>query len=225
LEAGDAILPAYDSLIAKLIAWGRTREEAIARMRRALTEFAVAGVPTTIPFDLAVLDHPAFGAGDLATTFIADHPELLPPPAPLPPAAAGKDPAPPTEFVAEVNGRRFVVRLPKPPPSPTAPGRRPPPRLGSPERQSARSGPAPDGKELTSPIQGTVVRVPVGPGEPVRRGAVVCVVEAMKMENELVAHRDGTIETLRVAPGTPVQIGDVLVLIGPPADSLSAPET
>ncbi len=222
MESGAAILPAYDSLIAKLVVWGRDRDEAIARTRRALAEFEVDGVPTTIPFHRAVLDHPVFRAGKATTAFLTEHPEALPPPAAVGRAAA--DPpgdAAPREVVAEVNGRRFVVRisgLHQAPSQPSAPARRrPPPAPG----RAVPTGPggrvAANGNELTSPIQGTVVRVAVNAGQTVARGEVVCVVEAMKMENELAAHRDGTVEALRVSAGDPVKIGDVVAVITEPS--------
>ncbi len=217
---GDAILPAYDSLIAKLIAWGRDRSEAIARMERALADFRIEGVPTTIPFHRAVLAHPAFRAGELATTFLDQHPEVLPPAATPVPTAAAPDAAPTRELIAEVDGRRFALRLHGDlglaGGAGAAPARRPPPRLGGSGGRSGGSsgaGPMNDGHDLASPIQGTVVRIAVEQGQMVARGAVVCVVEAMKMENEVAAHRDGVVESLRVATGDPVKIGDVLAVI------------
>ena len=212
MEAGGIVPPAYDSLIAKLIVWGRDRDEAIARMRRALADFVVEGVPTTIPFHRAMMDHPVFLAGEATTTFLSEHPDVLPPPA----AAAETREAgetTPRETIAEVNDRRFVVRLfGGPPVSPVA--RRQAPRLSrAGERPGTRGVPAMDGHDLASPIQGTVLRVAVDVGQPVSRGDVVCVVEAMKMENELTAHRDGAIEALQVAAGDAVKIGDVVAVI------------
>ena len=217
METGAAILAAYDSLIAKLVVWGRDREEAIARGRRALAEFAIAGVPTTIPFHRAVLDHPEFLAGGATTAFLAEHPEVLPTATTdAAPAAGADDRSAPREVVAEVNGRRFAIRVfgELGGAASAAVRRAPPP----PDR--AKSGTAgrgarfsANGTELASPVQGTVVRVAVDPGQAVSRGAVVCVVEAMKMENELVAHRDGTVETLRVAAGDSVRVGDVVAVI------------
>jgi len=220
-ETGTTILPSYDSLIAKLIAWGRDRPEAIACMERALADFVVEGVPTTIPFHRAVLAHPAFRAGEVTTGFVAEHPEVVPPPA-ADPAPPPSHPSPPLrELVAEVDGRRFAVRLHGDlgllaAPAPAGPPpRRPPPRLGAAGRAAPgrSSPPALDGHDLVSPIQGTVVRIVAEVGQAVARGDVVAVVEAMKMENEVAAHRDGTLETLRVAPGDAVKIGDVVAVI------------
>jgi acetyl-CoA/propionyl-CoA carboxylase biotin carboxyl carrier protein len=234
-EAGTAILPAYDSLIAKLVVWGRDREEAIARMARALAEFTVEGVPTTLPFHRHVMAHPAFRAGEVSTAFIAEHPEVVPPPADpatgtgsgVGPDAAGPSPA--REVVAEVNGRRFAVRLLNwPDPAATAAGpsrgrmgngaagRAPArPAVGRAGAGTGSRGVAPsaNGPDLPSPIQGTVLRVAVEPGQSVRRGDPVCVVEAMKMENEVAAHRDGTVEAVLVAAGAAVRVGEALARI------------
>ncbi len=191
--------------------WGRDRDEAIARMARALAEFEVGDVPTTIPFHRAVMAHPAFKAGAVSTSFLDDHPEVVPPPAAVSPDSAPEVPSP-TELVAEVNGRRFAVRLSGLPaigagrPQATKPG----PRRASSRGGSANGG---SGPEVVSPLQGTVVRVLVEPGQAVRAGEPVCVVEAMKMENELASHRDGTVEAVLVATGQAVAIGDAVARI------------
>jgi acetyl-CoA/propionyl-CoA carboxylase biotin carboxyl carrier protein len=209
--AGAVILPTYDSLIAKLIAWGRDRDEAAARMRRALVELDVAGVPTTREFHLNVLNHPVWQAGAVSTAFLDHHPEVIPPPA-APLQAPDGTPEEPVEITAEVEGRRFAVRLHGAPPrlSPgTDRGRRP---LAP--RRSDAAGPGADGAQLRSPIQGTVVRVVAESGAAVRRGDTICVVEAMKMENEVAAHRDGVVMRLVAKPGTAVRVGDLLAEIG-----------
>ena len=218
-ESGTVILPTYDSMIAKLVAWGRDRDEAVDRMARALAEFRVEGVPTTIPFHRNVMAHPAFRAGGVSTAFIPEHPEVIPPAADVPAAPDDAAPQPAREVTAEVNGRRFSVRLHGWPDGvPSADGgrsgtggalaHRPGPR------HAARAGaPAANGPELPSPIQGTVLRITVEPGQAVSRGETVCIVEAMKMENEVVAHRDGVIEEILVSPGASVRIGEALARI------------
>lgn len=212
-EPGFTILPQYDSLIAKLIVWGRDRDEALTRLGRALDEFAVEGVATTIPFHRAVLAVPSFREGTFDTRFLERHPEVLEGLA----AAAGtaaSNPAPadppaePEVYVVEVAGKRFDVRLF--PAGDARPARRFRPRVSS-----SRSGStAPAGREdLTSPIQGTVLSVAVAEGDRVRQGDLVCVIEAMKMENEITAPHDGVVRAVDVAPGQTVQIGARLARI------------
>ncbi|MCC7023107.1 MAG: acetyl-CoA carboxylase biotin carboxylase subunit [Thermomicrobiales bacterium] len=205
--SGGEIPPAYDSLIAKVIAWGRDRAEATARMRRALAELEVEGVPTTRDFHLRVLEHPAWSEGRVSTTFLDAHPELVPPPldvTPTPAAATGK----PAAIVAEVDGHRFNVRLFGNIAATGAPAGRP----AAPSR-TATSGGAANGTTLTSPIQGTVVRVVASPGERVERGQTICVVEAMKMENDIAAHRDGVVREIAATVGAPVRVGDAVAEI------------
>ena len=207
-ESGSRIHPAYDSLIAKVVAWGRDRGEATARMRRALLEFDVTGVPTTREFHLRLLDHPEWQLGVATTTFLDRHPEVLPPPAEVFPTAepGGETPF---EVVAEVDGRRFEVLVhgeAKPAfsavslPRPKAPSK----------PDSDRSG---DDTLLRSPIQGTVVRIAVQPGDSVVRGQTVCVVEAMKMENDVTAHRAGVLTTVSATPGMAVRVGEPIAEI------------
>jgi acetyl-CoA/propionyl-CoA carboxylase biotin carboxyl carrier protein len=139
---------------------------------------------------------------------------VLPPAAEVATAPQGDAEATSREVTAEVNGRRLIVRLRGLPgvrqPAMTAtPHRAPRPPV---DKRGAR-GPSADGAELTSPLQGTVLRVEVKPGARVGQGDLICVVEAMKMENEIAAHRTGTVSSLSVAPGDPVRIGTVLAVI------------
>ncbi len=219
METGGAVLPAYDSLIAKVVTHGRDRPEAITRMRRALTDFEVVGVPTTIPFHLAVLDHPVFLAGEATTSFIEEHPETLP--AVRDPVTTSAATATSRDVVAEVNGRRFAVRLHDAAATPVTTHRAPsPPSSGAGGHRHGAS----NGNEVISPIQGTILRVVVTAGQTVEPGAVICVVEAMKMENELIAHQAGTIESIGVGTGDTVQIGDrIAVLRAPDGDTSAAP--
>ncbi|HKG28538.1 MAG TPA: acetyl-CoA carboxylase biotin carboxylase subunit [Thermomicrobiales bacterium] len=207
-ERGSRIHPAYDSLIAKVVAWGRDRGEATARMRRALLELDVAGVATTREFHLRLLDHPGWQRGAATTSFLDQHPDLLPPPAePFLTAESGDES--PFEAVAEVDGHRFVVRVygdAKPAASEVSLQR---PKAPS-KPDSGRSG---DDRLLRSPIHGTVVRVPVATGDSVVRGQTVCVVEAMKMENDVTAHRAGMLTTVAAAPGMAVRVGDPIAEI------------
>jgi acetyl-CoA/propionyl-CoA carboxylase, biotin carboxylase, biotin carboxyl carrier protein len=217
MEAGAAILPQYDSMIAKLAVWGRDRDEAIDRMARALADFHIAGVATTIPFHRNVMAHPAFRAGEVSTAFIPEHPEVIPPPSDAPEVAHDAGSAPSgREVVAEVNGKRFTVRVVGWPDNGNGNGTGNGPRrtAGQPRRSASQARPAANGPELASPIQGTVVRVVAEAGSAVRKGEVILVVEAMKMENEVAAHRDGTLEAVLAEVGAAVKIGDVVARIG-----------
>jgi acetyl-CoA/propionyl-CoA carboxylase, biotin carboxylase, biotin carboxyl carrier protein len=207
-ESGSRIHPAYDSLVAKVVAWGRDRGEATARMRRALRELDVAGVPTTREFHLRLLDHPEWQHGAATTTFLDRHPEVLPPPA-EPVSTAELGDGAPFEVVAEVDGRRFEVRMHGDvmPASSVVSLPRPKAPL---KPDSDRSG---DDTLLRSPIQGTVVRIAVEPGDSVERGQTVCVVEAMKMENDVTAHRAGVLATLAATSGMAVRVGDPIAEI------------
>jgi acetyl-CoA/propionyl-CoA carboxylase, biotin carboxylase, biotin carboxyl carrier protein len=215
-EAGATISPRYDSMIAKLIARGADRAEAIARMERALGEFAIGGVASTIPFHRAVIAHPVFVQGDATTDWIErDGIGRDLPPADLPPT--DDQPAPATrDYTLEVNGKRFAVRLVGGPEAETAPA----PATAHPGRPAARPLPKRGGASangsgaLNSPIQGTVLRVAVEAGAAIKAGDLVCVIEAMKMENEITAPRDGTVQELAVKPGQAVRIGERLAVIG-----------
>jgi acetyl-CoA/propionyl-CoA carboxylase biotin carboxyl carrier protein len=139
----------------------------------------------------------------VTTTFLDRHPEVLPPPAePFP--AAETDKVNPLQVVAEVDGRRFEVRVygESRPATSTVPLQRPEPPS---KPDTDRSG---DDALLRSPIQGTVVRVAVEPGDSVMRGQTVCVIEAMKMENDVTAHRAGVLATVAATPGMAVRVGD-----------------
>ncbi|CAA9579304.1 MAG: Biotin carboxylase of acetyl-CoA carboxylase [uncultured Thermomicrobiales bacterium] len=215
---GDSISPMYDSLIAKLVVWGRDRPEAIARMRRALGDFEIAGVETTIPFHERVLGHEAFVAGEATTTFLDEFPDVLTRPYP-PRVSASPNPVPgaarpettePLGLLVEVNGQRFDTRITGLPGQLTVPQRK---RAERPRRRSAAATQSPASTELVSAIQGTVIRVEVAPGDAVATGDVVCVVEAMKMENEIGAHRDGRITELHVAVGDSLAVGAVIASI------------
>jgi acetyl-CoA/propionyl-CoA carboxylase biotin carboxyl carrier protein len=207
-RVGDAIPTQYDSLVAKLIAHGSDRDEAIARMQAALAAYEIAGVPTTIPFHQAAMAHPIFRAGEATTRFIETTDvlaSLAPQPDPVP--APLIDPG--RLVTMEVAGERQRVRVfGLDAALTTMPQRalRPPPRL-----DRTRNGVGGSNGTIASPIQGVLVRVPVAPGQHVAAGTVIAVVEAMKMENEVQADREGVVEDVHVAPGAAVQVGAPLV--------------
>ena len=219
MRAGSTIPEIYDPMVAKLIVWDVDRESARRRMLRALDEYVVEGPTTLIPFHRWLLERDEFIAGGACHALLArlaEEPTPIPPPETHGPTLPA-DPAPEVEptverrFTAEVDGRRFEVVLTHPASAPAdgaAAARRPP-------RNRARSGGAAgaSGNALVTPMQGTVLRVLVEAGQAVSAGDVVAIVEAMKMENEVAAHRDGTITELRATEGGSVAAGDVLAVI------------
>ncbi len=208
MESGAIIHPAFDSLIAKVVVWGRDRAEASARMRRALDELTVEGVPTTREFHRRVLDHPDWLSGGVTTTFLDRHPEVIPPPVVMSSAPDEPDDGS-LRMVAEVDGRRFEIRMH---------GVSTNDSTGSSPLRRPRPPAKPDAQRLAndtllrSPIQGTIVRVAAETGDAVVRGQTICVVEAMKMENDVTAHRDGVLKDV-VVPGEAVRVGDPIAEI------------
>jgi acetyl-CoA/propionyl-CoA carboxylase biotin carboxyl carrier protein len=208
--AGSEISPLYDPMIAKLVVHGADREHARRRMLRALDEFAVAGVKTLIGFHKALLTHPCFVEGGTCHGLVES--ELMAARAaelengrqggPAAGAAAMRE----AVRAVEVDGRRFEVRLLKPEPPFAELGRR------RRERIRGRGGGA--GKDaVVSPMQGTVLAVEVAEGDDVEAGQVLCIVEAMKMENEVHAHRAGRVMELSVVAGQPVKTGQVICVV------------
>ncbi|MEU6443267.1 biotin carboxylase N-terminal domain-containing protein [Streptomyces sp. NPDC047046] len=216
VESGTVIGPAWDSLLAKLVITGRTRKEALERAARALADFRVEGMATAIPFHRAVVKDPAFGpelTGStepftihtrwIETEFVN---EIKPFAAPADGSADDEDRE---NIVVEVGGKRLEVSLPA--------------RLGmslartglaagaKPKRRAARkSSPAASGDTLASPMQGTIVKVAVEEGQEVKEGDLIVVLEAMKMEQPLTAHRSGTVKGLDVAIGASLSSGTVI---------------
>ncbi|MFQ5967467.1 MAG: acetyl/propionyl/methylcrotonyl-CoA carboxylase subunit alpha [Acidimicrobiia bacterium] len=213
ITPGTNVSQYYDNLLAKLVVWGRDRDEAIARGGRALEEFLLTGVATTIPAHLVVLSHEAFVTDQHHTRFLDDidfsaitHPQA----AALPEEESLEE----RQVTVEVGGRRFVVRFWVPEPE-TAPGsaRRPAPRRRPPKlTHSPRQAGAEEGV-ITSPMQGTIVKVHVGAGEAVNAGEPICVLEAMKMENEVQSPISGEVVDLRVTAGDTVSAGSVIAIV------------
>jgi acetyl-CoA/propionyl-CoA carboxylase biotin carboxyl carrier protein len=215
---GDTVSQHYDNLIGKLVVWGPDREVARHRMLRALGEFEIAGLATTIPADRVLLEHPDFEAARHSTKWVED--ELDPSifaSAPAVNATATGDDAAPAELVeqtvtVEVNGKRFSVRLwlPEASTSSTSSRRRPAAR----PRPGAASGGGAGNGTITAPMQGTIVKVLVSEGDTVEAGQAVLVLEAMKMENTINAETEGAVREIRVSEGDTVGTGDVLIVIG-----------
>src|SRR5215211_4943165 len=200
VEAGSEISPLYDPMVAKLIVWDVDRDASTDRIRRALAEFEVGGLTTLIPFHLALLDTPQWRRGETCRDLVED-PEWLKGIAAAPaeaPAAPAEDEEEKLErsYAVEVSGRRFDVKVIGPPPvangaAPANPGAAVAGQARKPPRRRERGGAGGGGgaaEHLVSPIQGTVLRVAVDQGAEVEEGALICVVEAMKMENEITAH-------------------------------------
>ncbi|MGE0026851.1 MAG: acetyl-CoA carboxylase biotin carboxylase subunit [Thermoleophilia bacterium] len=220
VRAGSAVPEIYDPMVAKLIAWDVDRETARLRMLRALSEYVIEGPTTLIPFHRWLLSQPEFiegGACHELLARLAEEPtEFEHQPAPAGPSDHAEADGARTErrITAEVDGRRFEVLLtwPEPDGAPQ-PGRRAKPRSGRPRAAHGPSA-ASSGNEIVSPMQGTVLKVLVEVGQMVAAGSVVCIVEAMKMENEITAHRDGAVAAIPVAEGGSVVPGDVVVVLG-----------
>jgi acetyl-CoA/propionyl-CoA carboxylase biotin carboxyl carrier protein len=222
LEAGAEVSPMYDPMVAKLIVWDVDREAATARMLRALEEYDVGGITTLIPFHKALLATKQWRKAETCRDLVEDTKWLksLAPEAPTPaPAAAKEEPEEKVErdYTVEVDSRRFTVKVIGPPPvgggvaaGSNSASARPAPRR---ERSGGPSGNGAAGGALVSPLQGTVLRVDVEKGQEVEAGAVVCVIEAMKMENEITAPVAGKVEELSVAEGASVSPGDALAKI------------
>jgi acetyl-CoA/propionyl-CoA carboxylase biotin carboxyl carrier protein len=216
-DEGDTVSQFYDNLVAKLVVWGADREEARRRMLRALRETEIEGIATTIPADVAILEHPDFAAVRHATNWVEQRLDLSAVASPSATAAPvdGAQGLVEREVDAEVNGRRYRVKLWVPDtPAPAAPagGRalgRPRPGASSVSRTAAGGG----GGNVTVPMQGTIVQVLVAVGDTVEAGQAVCILEAMKMENHITAERAGTVTKVNVGPGDSVGAGDVVVVI------------
>src|SRR3954468_2776567 len=212
VAAGYEVSGAYDPMVAKLIVHGVDREHARRRMLRALGEFSIEGPKTLIGFHKALLSHPCFVAGETCHG-VVESAELAARAAELggaaPVAAPSDSPGRTTERVrtVEVDGRRFEVRLSQPEPEWRALARR--------RQERVQQGGAGTGGSdaVVSPMQGTVLSVSVSDGDEVEPGRVLCVVEAMKMENEVHAHRAGTVQSLSVEPGQPVTTGQIICTI------------
>ena len=193
----------YDSLIAKLICYGADRGEAIQRMRRALDEYRVEGVATTLPFHRLVASSDWFRRAEFSTSTVEQSIDLSGLASPSP---AGEARA--RDVTVELSGKRFEVRLWE-----RAGPHRSKPHLPDPGTKGGHSG---VGETITAPMQGTILRTIAEEGAMVAAGEPILVLEAMKMENMIVAHRDGQVKSLKVQAGDSVQLGAALVVIGPP---------
>jgi len=210
-EAGDEISQYYDNLVGKLIVWGRDRDVAINRALRALGELKIEGIATTIPADIAILEHADFRANHHSTKWVEEVLDLSGVSATATTTVEVEEPKVKREVDVEVNGKRFSVAMWVPEATATAPaasgGRR---RSAGPSSSGGASGSG----DVTVPMQGTIVKVNVTVGDTVEIGDAIVVLEAMKMENNVTAEKAGTVTEIRVAEGDSVGGGDVVAIIG-----------
>jgi acetyl-CoA/propionyl-CoA carboxylase, biotin carboxylase, biotin carboxyl carrier protein len=217
VEGGGEVTPMYDPMVAKLIVWDVDREKATRRMLRALGEYDTGGLTTLIPFHEAILATEQWARGETCRDLMEDKewlkttaPEDATPPEPS--AEGGEVLA--RDYKVEVSGKLFDVKVIGEAPAggaaaPAAGGKKQPPKR---ERKGG-GGPSASSESLSSPLQGTVLKVAVEQGAAVEEGDLICVIEAMKMENEITAHRSGKVTTLNVSEGAAVTSGDVLAVI------------
>jgi acetyl-CoA/propionyl-CoA carboxylase biotin carboxyl carrier protein len=214
ITTGDVITGAFDSLLAKLIVTGATRQDAIEKARRALSEFEITGLPTVIPFHRAIVDEPAFSGSDekdfrvhtrwIETEFTTEI---------EPWDGAIEDGFDAEELyrtvVVEVEGRRLKVGVPA---GIFAAGENA--RLGkAPRRAATHAAGAGSEGTIASPMQATVVKIMVEQGASVVAGDILCVLEAMKMEQPIVAPKDGVVESINVRVGDSVSGGHLLAVV------------
>jgi acetyl-CoA/propionyl-CoA carboxylase, biotin carboxylase, biotin carboxyl carrier protein len=234
VEQGSVIGGAFDSMLAKLVVTGRDRRQALERSARALAEFDIDGMPTVLPFHRAVVADPAFAPADPGQPFAVhtrwietEWDNTVPPWSGAP--AEGAEPEPRERVVVEVGGRRLEVVLParlagagpagagtgglSAPGVPAAGPRKPARRAAG-----KRAGSAAGGNALTSPMQGTIVKIAVTDGQQVAEGDLVVVLEAMKMEQPVNAHRGGIVTGLAAQVGATVTAGSVLCEIADAGD-------
>ena len=207
IEPNSVIGGAFDSLLAKLIVTGENRDDALARARRALDEFVVEGMATALPFHRAVVRDPAFTASPFTIFTRWIESEFVNTITPFAAAADGAEPEGAREtIVVEVGGKRLEVSLPSGFGASTGGGGGA--RKAAPKRSAGKkAGAAASGDTLTAPMQGTIVKVAVAEGDVVEAGQLIVVLEAMKMEQPLNAHKAGTITSLSAEVGAVVTSG------------------
>ncbi len=211
-ENGE-VTPMYDPMVAKLIVWDVDREHATARMLRALAEYEIEGLTTLIPFHSALLATEQWAKAETCRDLVADK-AWLKSTAPQKPAPRidddGAEP-PQQQYTVEVSGRRFVVNVIGPPPSGgaiAAGGAAPKPKRS--ERANSSAG---SSDLLEAPLQGNIWKVVAKAGDRVEEGQLICIIEAMKMENEITAHKAGVIADLPITEGAPIGAGDPIARI------------
>jgi acetyl-CoA/propionyl-CoA carboxylase biotin carboxyl carrier protein len=220
VQAGSEVSPMYDPMVAKLIVWDADRAQATRRMLRALGEFEIEGLKTLIPFHQALLASEQWERGETCRDLVEDR-EWLKRLA-FAPAAVGAATAEPEQqlleqtYAVEVSGKRFDVRVLGPPlPAGGAAGNGAPSSAPKPRRseRTSSSSSAGEGDVLVAPLQGNMWKVLVKQGDTVEEGQLLCIIEAMKMENEITAHKAGTIVELPISEGAPILAGAPIATI------------
>jgi acetyl-CoA/propionyl-CoA carboxylase biotin carboxyl carrier protein len=222
VAAGGEVSPMYDPMVAKLIVWDADREQATKRMLRALDEYEIEGLKTLIPFHRALLATEQWAKGETCRDLLEDKKWLktLAFEAPAAPASDEDEDAEKVEqtYAVEVSGKRFDVRVVGPPfaggGGAGASNGAAPAGAKAPKRaQRKTSGGGGGADVLPAPLQGNMWKVLVKQGDTVEEGQLLCIIEAMKMENEITAHKAGTIAELPIAEGEPIQAGAPIATI------------
>ncbi len=215
---GYEVLPLYDPMIAKLIVWDVDREASTRRMVRALSEYEIGGLTTLIGFHTALMQTDQWRAGETCRDLVEDKDWLKALATPVPEPAGDEAEKVERDYAVEVSGRRFDVKvIGEAFAGGAAPvngaGAKAPPKRAE-RKKSAGGGP----DQITSPLQGNMWKVVVSQGDEVEEGQLLCIIEAMKMENEINAHKAGTIAELPITEGEPIKTGDPIATItSPPA--------
>ena len=212
---GGEVTPRYDPMVAKLIVWDVDREHATRRMLRALHEYEIEGLTTLIPFHKAILATENWAQGSTCHELVDDRAWLKTTASdapPAPPAGDGEETVT-QDYVVEVSGKRFAVTVAGPPPVGGVVANGAAPAKKKPARSERKSGGGGGADQLDSPLQGNMWKVKVKEGDPVKEGDLICIIEAMKMENEITAHKDGVIKSLPITEGAAINSGDPIAVI------------
>jgi acetyl-CoA/propionyl-CoA carboxylase biotin carboxyl carrier protein len=223
VEEGGEVSPMYDPMVAKLIVWDADREQATRRMLRALGEYEIEGLKTLIPFHQALLASEQWARGETCRELLEDRKWLktlaFPKPAAAPSGEEDEQETVEQTYAVEVSGKRFDVRVVGPPFTGGAAANGSSQAKSAPKRGERKSTSAGGPDTLPSPLQGNMWKVLVKQGDTVTEGQLLCIIEAMKMENEITAHKAGTIVELPITEGAPIQAGAPIATITSPEPS------
>ena len=217
VEAGSEVSPMYDPMVAKLIVWDKDREAATRRMLRALDEYEIAPLSTLIPFHKTILRTEQWARGETCKDLTEDKKWLkttAPEDTSIPEPADGEAEKVARDYLVEVSGKRFDVKVIGEATGFAAAGAAPGAGGPKPKREKrAGGGGGGGGPVLASPLQGSIFKLEVAEGAEVAEGDLICVIEAMKMENEITAHKAGKVTKVSISVGDAVASGDPLVTI------------